>query len=342
MVLEPHHKYFCPGLHSLRKLLPLILQAGAQAKTHNLPPTSLHGMDAEEEEEDPMRGLQKAALCSICLEYFQDPVSIDCGHNFCQACIAQCCDDARTRFSCPHCRRRSCKKDFRPNRELAEMVEIAKRFKRRRLGRIQPLGLSLPTHGIPNSHRKMLVASLNFLFLSSLFTASVTLDPGTAGPYLILSDDGKSVWLGDTRQKRPTSRGRFNLYPCVLGCEGFASGKHSWVVEVESGGSWAVGVAQESVKRKKKLNFRPEQGVWALEHLGANHYRALTSPPTPLPLRKAYRRIQVHLDYEAGQVAFFDAENEDLIFAFPSSRFAGDIIHPWMWVGLRSRLRLCP
>ncbi|CAI5767813.1 finger RFP-like [Podarcis lilfordi] len=85
-------------------------------------------MDAEEEE-DPMRGLQKAALCSICLEYFQDPVSIDCGHNFCQACIAQCCDDARTRFSCPHCRRRSCKKDFRPNRELAEMVEIAKRFK---------------------------------------------------------------------------------------------------------------------------------------------------------------------------------------------------------------------
>uniref|UniRef100_A0A8C3H5Q4 RING-type domain-containing protein n=1 Tax=Chrysemys picta bellii TaxID=8478 RepID=A0A8C3H5Q4_CHRPI len=28
--------------------------------------------------------------CPICLEYFKDPVSLDCDHNFCRACITQC------------------------------------------------------------------------------------------------------------------------------------------------------------------------------------------------------------------------------------------------------------
>ncbi|XP_054834659.1 zinc finger protein RFP-like isoform X2 [Eublepharis macularius] len=79
--------------------------------------------------ENPVQGLQKAAVCSICLEYFKDPVSIECGHNFCRACITQCCDESRRHFCCPHCRRRACKRDFRPNRELASMVELAKRFK---------------------------------------------------------------------------------------------------------------------------------------------------------------------------------------------------------------------
>uniref|UniRef100_A0ACB8EG22 Uncharacterized protein n=1 Tax=Sphaerodactylus townsendi TaxID=933632 RepID=A0ACB8EG22_9SAUR len=75
------------------------------------------------------QGLLKAALCSICLEFFNDPVSIECGHNFCRACISRCCDASRGRFCCPHCRRRACKRDFRANRELAGMVEAAKRLR---------------------------------------------------------------------------------------------------------------------------------------------------------------------------------------------------------------------
>lgn len=170
----------------------------------------------------------------------------------------------------------------------------------------------------------------------------MTLDPDTAGPYLILSDNGKSVKLGDTRQKRALSRDQFNVYPCVLGSKGFSSGQHRWEVQVVEGGCWAVGVARESVKRKKKLNFRPEEGIWALEHLGFDHYRALTSPPTPLPLSKTHQKVQVCLDYEAGQVAFFDAEKNTWIFTFPSASFGGEIIYPWLWVGLRSQLMLCP
>lgn len=33
------------------------------------------------------RKLQEEATCSICLDYFTDPVMTTCGHNFCRECI---------------------------------------------------------------------------------------------------------------------------------------------------------------------------------------------------------------------------------------------------------------
>ncbi|KAG8519997.1 Receptor of activated protein C kinase 1 [Galemys pyrenaicus] len=37
----------------------------------------------------PMQTLQEEAVCAICLDYFKDPVSIGCGHNFCRGCVTQ-------------------------------------------------------------------------------------------------------------------------------------------------------------------------------------------------------------------------------------------------------------
>ncbi|CAM4667864.1 unnamed protein product, partial [Lepidochelys olivacea] len=42
---------------------------------------------------NPLEKLQEEAICSICLEYMSDPVSIDCGHNFCRACITTYCQE---------------------------------------------------------------------------------------------------------------------------------------------------------------------------------------------------------------------------------------------------------
>lgn len=36
-----------------------------------------------------MQSLREEAVCAICLDYFKDPVSIGCGHNFCRVCVTQ-------------------------------------------------------------------------------------------------------------------------------------------------------------------------------------------------------------------------------------------------------------
>uniref|UniRef100_A0A8C0ITS3 RING-type E3 ubiquitin transferase n=1 Tax=Chelonoidis abingdonii TaxID=106734 RepID=A0A8C0ITS3_CHEAB len=72
--------------------------------------------------------LQDEASCPICLEYFQDPVIIDCGHNFCRACISLYWEGPDTEVSCPQCRETAQQRNLRPNRQLANVVEIAKRL----------------------------------------------------------------------------------------------------------------------------------------------------------------------------------------------------------------------
>ncbi|CAM4655935.1 unnamed protein product [Caretta caretta] len=76
----------------------------------------------------PMESLQEEATCPICLEYFTDPVTLECGHNFCRACIAQCWEGPDTAASCPQCRETVQPRNLRPNRQLANVVEITKQL----------------------------------------------------------------------------------------------------------------------------------------------------------------------------------------------------------------------
>lgn len=72
--------------------------------------------------------LQDEATCSVCLEYFKDPVSIQCGHNFCRVCITKSWKSLEVDFPCPQCREVFKEKSLRPNRQLANMSEIISQF----------------------------------------------------------------------------------------------------------------------------------------------------------------------------------------------------------------------
>lgn len=62
-------------------------------------------------------------LCSICLEVFNRPVTIPCGHNFCQDCISNHWDGSDTVFKCPLCKEEYFKRPMlRVNSVLAEMA----------------------------------------------------------------------------------------------------------------------------------------------------------------------------------------------------------------------------
>ncbi|XP_043352841.1 E3 ubiquitin-protein ligase TRIM11-like isoform X2 [Dermochelys coriacea] len=76
----------------------------------------------------PVESLQEEGTCPVCLEYFTHPVTLECGHNFCRACIAQCWEGPDTAASCPQCRETVQQRNLRPNRELGNMVEISKRL----------------------------------------------------------------------------------------------------------------------------------------------------------------------------------------------------------------------
>uniref|UniRef100_A0A8C4Y5G0 Uncharacterized protein n=1 Tax=Gopherus evgoodei TaxID=1825980 RepID=A0A8C4Y5G0_9SAUR len=77
---------------------------------------------------NPLKSLRDEATCSICLSFFTDPVTIDCGHNFCRACIAQCWERPDTDISCPQCRETFPQRTLRPNRQLGNVAEIAKQL----------------------------------------------------------------------------------------------------------------------------------------------------------------------------------------------------------------------
>ncbi|XP_034645133.1 thaicobrin-like [Trachemys scripta elegans] len=170
---------------------------------------------------------------------------------------------------------------------------------------------------------------------------NVTLDPDTAHPQLVLSEDGKCVRQADTQQDLPNNPERFDTDRCVVGCEEFTSGRHCWEVEVQGGRYWAVGVARESVRRKGRISCNPEEGIWAVQWWLYQFWH-LTDPVTPLPRRWFPSRIRVCLDCDRGQVTFIDAGDEAPIFTFPLGSVPGERIRPWLWVGWGSRLSLCP
>eukprot|EP00061_Rhincodon_typus_P018660 g47919.t1 len=61
--------------------------------------------------------------CSICLDFFQEPVALECEHNFCRLCISKSWEQGDAFYSCPECREEFREKKLRPNRMLANIVE---------------------------------------------------------------------------------------------------------------------------------------------------------------------------------------------------------------------------
>ncbi|XP_051899827.1 zinc-binding protein A33-like [Pristis pectinata] len=71
-----------------------------------------------------VRSLADELICPICLDFFTDPVILECGHNFCRSCITRCWEGTG-KHSCPDCRAVFVDPTFRASRALASLAKKA-------------------------------------------------------------------------------------------------------------------------------------------------------------------------------------------------------------------------
>ncbi|XP_058643631.1 nuclear factor 7, brain-like [Onychostoma macrolepis] len=137
----------------------------------------------------------------------------------------------------------------------------------------------------------------------------VILDPNTAHPRLVLSDDLTSVRFSENKQLLPDNPERFNYYLCVLGSEGFNSGTRCWDVEVKKSQWWSLGVTTASNQRKGGVFFNTD--VWSVV------YR--WSEQLGFPVKQDLERVRVYLDYDRGTVSFSDPVTNTHLHTFTTT-----------------------
>ncbi|XP_026145470.1 E3 ubiquitin-protein ligase TRIM39-like [Carassius auratus] len=157
------------------------------------------------------------------------------------------------------------------------------------------------------------------------YAVDVTLDPDTAHPRLILSDDGKQVRDGNVYQKILDKPERFDTCVNVLGKQGLSSGRFYFEVQVKEKTEWDLGVVSESINRKGKITASPKTGFWTVVLRYGNEYKAGAGPYVPLSLRVKPQRIGVFVDYEEGLISFYDVESSSHIYSFTGQSFTGKL-----------------
>ncbi|XP_040191600.1 E3 ubiquitin/ISG15 ligase TRIM25-like [Rana temporaria] len=189
-----------------------------------------------------------------------------------------------------------------PHSSTKEMVPSVAKQRRKRP---QPTYTIQPSSTIQHSHRQAGGPNIGAVQQTSVF-ADILLDAQTAGNHLQVSGDRKTV-SRTANPMPPNSPGSFRCSQ-VMSSQRFSSGRHYW--EVDFGGSeiWRIGMCYPSIAR---IGYHSQIGYneksWCLERRKNNQYSVIHDfKPVPLPGYLFSCRVRIELDYEAGQISFYD------------------------------------
>ncbi|KAG8012432.1 Zinc-binding protein A33 [Nibea albiflora] len=196
-----------------------------------------------------------------------------------------------------------------------------------------------------NQLEKTLCKKMKNLFAADLkrvqqYAVDVTLDPYTANPLVILSDDEKQVNCGDVKKNVLDNHERFDTCVFVLAKQSFSSGGFYYEVQVKGKTEWDLGVASKSVNRKRKIRLNPQNGYWMIWLRNENEYKALAGPPVRLSLKSKPDKVGVFVDYEEGLVSFYDVDAAALIYSFTGYSFT-EKLYPLFRPGLNHGGKNC-
>uniref|UniRef100_A0A8C5AJB4 E3 ubiquitin-protein ligase TRIM39-like n=1 Tax=Gadus morhua TaxID=8049 RepID=A0A8C5AJB4_GADMO len=158
------------------------------------------------------------------------------------------------------------------------------------------------------------------------YEVDVTLDPDTAHPMLILSEDGKQVHYGHLWKKLPDNPKRFRHEVFVLTRQSFSSGRFYFEVQVKDKTAWGLGVARESINRKDGEGSTPEMGNWTLRYFYNGLLVFHDNPYVRLPRRAGLQKVGVFVDYDEGLVSFYDVEARVHIYSATGCTFTEPLL----------------
>uniref|UniRef100_W5KBW4 Cabz01076234.2 n=1 Tax=Astyanax mexicanus TaxID=7994 RepID=W5KBW4_ASTMX len=157
---------------------------------------------------------------------------------------------------------------------------------------------------------------------------NITLNRSKAHADLRINVEGKVV-----RDSNAADNNRgpgFPYFLTVPGINSFSSGRVYWEVGltvpcIEPKQKWLIGVQKDSnVLSNNKADLVPSKGFWFLCSDGENGIHVNTEPELSLPIRPTPEVVGVLLDFEKGELSFFNAKESIHLFTI-KHKFQGEI-----------------
>ncbi|XP_077327692.1 uncharacterized protein LOC143962239 [Lithobates pipiens] len=137
--------------------------------------------------------------------------------------------------------------------------------------------------------------------------ADILLDINTAYNKLHISDDRKTASWSEIEQNRPKTAERFQNWNNVLSSSSFTSGRYYWDTDCSKEAWWRIGMCYPSIAREgDQSRIGENQKSWGLRWENNTLAVIHDSKEIQLPPKDFSKRVRVSLDYEAGQLSFYD------------------------------------
>ncbi|XP_068136253.1 E3 ubiquitin-protein ligase TRIM8-like [Hyperolius riggenbachi] len=118
------------------------------------------------------------------------------------------------------------------------------------------------------------------------------------------TDDRKTASWSESDQNYPETPERCQDYPQVMSRQSFSSGRHYWEIDITGSDSCILGVCYPSIDRNAVIGYNNKS--WSLYRNGDQYSMTHDSEGCQLADGISSNRVRIYLDYEAGQISFYD------------------------------------